>query len=230
MPKEFVEIDPKDLQFNPFEMIGDDWMLVTAGNDSAFNTMTASWGQLGVLWGRSVATCYIRPQRYTKELVDQSNDFTLSFFGEEQRHALEVCGNTSGRDSDKVLACGLTPIQVDGSMSFEEAQLVIVCHKLYAQQLEKDCFVVPEVFDEAYPKNDLHTMYVGSIEHMYLAADMFDDEEDDCGCGHDHEHGDGCCHGEGHGHGDGEGCCHGEGHGHGHGHGHGDGCCCHDHE
>lgn len=225
MPREFVEIDPKDLQFNPFEMIGDDWMLVTAGNDSAFNTMTASWGELGVLWGRPVATCFIRPQRYTKEFVDQSDDFTLSFFGEEQRDALKVCGSTSGRDTDKVLDAGLSPMQVDGSMAFEEAQLVIVCHKLYAQQLDKACFTAPRVYEDNYPADDLHTLYVGSIEHMYLAADMFDDEGDEgCGCGHDHDRGDGCCHGEGHGHDHGDGCCHG------HGHGHGDGCCHHDHE
>ncbi len=223
MPREFVEIDPKDLQFNPFELIGDDWMLVTAGNDSAFNTMTASWGGLGVLWDRPVATCFIRPQRYTKEFVDRSDDFTLSFFGEERRDALKVCGSTSGRDTDKVLDAGLFPMQVDGSMAFEEAQLVIVCHKLYAQQLDKACFTAPEVYGENYPDDDLHTLYVGSVAHMYLAADMFDDEGDEgCGCGHDHGHGDGCCHGHGHDHG--EGCCHG------HGHDHGEGCCHHDHE
>lgn len=101
-------------------------------------------------------------------------------------------------------------MQVDGSMAFEEAQLVIVCHKLYAQQLDKACFTAPEVYGENYPDDDLHTLYVGSIEHMYLAADMFDDEGDEgdegCGCGHDHGHGGGCCHGHGHDHG--EGCCH----------------------
>ena len=145
------KIDPKELTQNVFSAIGDQWMLITAGTEDRCNTMTASWGGLGVIWGAPAATCYIRPQRYTKEFVDRSDDFTLSFFGEERRDALKVCGSTSGRDTDKVLDAGLSPMQVDGSMAFEETQLVIVCHKLYAQQLDKACFTAPEVYGENYP-------------------------------------------------------------------------------
>lgn len=198
MANEFFEIDPKDLQFNPFDAVGDG-MLVTAGNDSAYNTMTAAWGQLGILWGQPVATIYLRPQRYTKEFVDSTDDFTLSFFDESWADALELCGTKSGRDTDKALATGLSPVQVDGSMAFEQAQLVIVCHKLYAQTLDKAAFTAPKVYDENYPEGDLHTMYVGRIDHMYLAASMVDDEGEDDGCecghhGHHHHDGDCCCH------------------------------------
>ncbi len=45
------EVDVKSLDINPFTAIGDDWMLVTAGDAASHNTMTASWGGLGVLWG-----------------------------------------------------------------------------------------------------------------------------------------------------------------------------------
>ncbi|MDJ1122346.1 flavin reductase [Olsenella sp. YH-ols2217] len=212
---DFVEIQPQDLQFNPFEMIGTDWMLVTAGNDSAWNTMTASWGQMGTLWNKPVATIYLRPQRYTKEFVDQTDDFTLSFFGEEWHEALETCGSLSGRDADKALATGLAPMEVPGSMAFEQAELIVVCHKLYAQQLEEQDFVVPELVAQNYPNKDFHTMYVGRIDHMYIAAALLEDDEDECGCGHEHHHHDGDC-----------GC----GHEH-HEHHHHDGeCCCHHHE
>ena len=75
----FSRIDPKELDQNVFSMIGEQWMLVTAGTVERCNTMTASWGGLGVLWGKPVATVYIRPQRYTLEFVEREDCFTLSF-------------------------------------------------------------------------------------------------------------------------------------------------------
>ena len=88
----FKEIKAEDLQFNPFTRIGSDWMLITAGDEKKFNTMTASWGGAGVFWGKNVVTCYIRPQRYTKEFVDANDTFTLSFYGPECKNALNLCG------------------------------------------------------------------------------------------------------------------------------------------
>ena len=89
----FKEVDIKSLTFNPFTKIGSEWMLITAGDQSGYNTMTASWGGLGVLWGKNVATCYIRPQRYTKKFVDANDTFTLSFYGPEHKQALSICGS-----------------------------------------------------------------------------------------------------------------------------------------
>src|SRR5699024_11934868 len=98
----FTRIDPKELNKNVFSLIGDRWMLITAGTREKCNTMTASWGGLGVLWGKPVATVYIRPQRYTMEFVEGSEFFTLAFFGEAYRKALALCGSKSGREIDKV--------------------------------------------------------------------------------------------------------------------------------
>ncbi len=78
----FQEVSIEELQMNPFTKIGKEWMLITAGNEEKHNTMTASWGGVGVLWGKNVVTAYIRPQRYTKEFVDAQDVFTLSFFGD----------------------------------------------------------------------------------------------------------------------------------------------------
>lgn len=84
------EIQVKDLQLNPMTLISDGWMLITAGNEqNGFNTMTASWGHLGAIWGTNkglpTATVYIRPQRYTKEFVDREEEFTLSFFSNDYK-------------------------------------------------------------------------------------------------------------------------------------------------
>ena len=87
----FKEVAIEDLRFNPFTKIGKEWMLITAGDENAHNTMTASWGALGEMWGKHVATVYIRPQRYTKEFVDQKDIFTISFYSEEYRQALNIC-------------------------------------------------------------------------------------------------------------------------------------------
>lgn len=74
----FKEAAIESLQFNPFTKIGKEWMLITAGDEKKHNTMTASWGGVGIMWGKQVVTAYIRPQRYTKEFVDAEGLFTLS--------------------------------------------------------------------------------------------------------------------------------------------------------
>ena len=160
-------IDPKTIGKNVFSLIGDQWMLITAGTAEACNTMTASWGGLGVLWGAPAATCYIRPQRYTKEFVDREAFFTLSFFGEEYRQALSLCGSKSGRDVDKAAECGFTVKAAEcGAPYFEEAELVLVCRKRFAQPM--DPALIPEdVKERWYPARDYHTMYIGEIVEAY---------------------------------------------------------------
>ena len=98
----FEKVDPKTLDFNVFSAIGDQWMLITAGTKDKCNTMTASWGGLGILWGAPMALAYIRPQRYTRQFVDDKESFTLSFFSQDYRKQLSLCGSKSGRDIYKV--------------------------------------------------------------------------------------------------------------------------------
>lgn len=167
------EVDVKSLDINPFTAIGDDWMLITAGGEASHNTMTASWGGLGVLWGAPVATCYIRQSRYTKEFVDGADLFTLSFFDPKAwRCQLSYLGRVSGRDEDKIAAAGLTPVAVNGTTTFAEARLTLVCRKAYATYLGPEGFVAgPGSADDAkwYADHDYHTMYIGKIEHAYVA-------------------------------------------------------------
>ena len=157
------EVKIEDLTFNPFTKIGKEWMLITAGNEEKHNTMTASWGGVGIMWGMNVATAYIRPQRYTKEFVDAEDMYTLSFFKEEYRKALNLCGTKSGRDCDKDKEAGLTPYYVEGTTTYEEADLGFVCRKLYAQPMKPEFFTVDGPDEKWYPQKDYHTMYLGEI-------------------------------------------------------------------
>ncbi len=159
----FQSVDPKSLDLNVFSAIGEKWMLITAGTAERCNTMTASWGGLGVIWGAPAATCYIRPQRYTKEFVDREEYFTLAFFPEEYRKQLSLCGSKSGRDVDKVKECGFTvKTAACGAPYFEEAELVLVCRKRFAQEMDPNN-MPQEIREKWYPQQDYHTLYIGEI-------------------------------------------------------------------
>ncbi|MEG1027636.1 MAG: flavin reductase family protein [Oscillospiraceae bacterium] len=157
------ELSVNDLQFKPFDKIGNDWFLLTAGNMENYNTMTASWGGLGVLWSRNVVNIYVRPQRYTFDFMEKSEYFTMTFFKEELRDALKYCGSKSGRDVDKAKECNLTALKIGDSVSFEEGEYVVLCKKLYATNINPDDFTEKAIIDECYPKKDYHRMYTAEI-------------------------------------------------------------------
>jgi len=158
----FTEIKPEQIADNPFKLINGDWMLISAGSPEKFNTMTASWGGLGVLWERKVACIFVRPTRYTYEFVEQSPLFTLTFFDESWRRMLKYCGTHSGRNTDKVKETGLTPVCDSGYVYFSEARLVLCCRKLYHQDVEPARFL-DSAINSLYPQKDYHGMYIGEI-------------------------------------------------------------------
>lgn len=162
------EIKPSELQDNPFTLIGQDWMLITAGNEEKVNAMTASWGGVGIMWGSPAATCYIRPQRHTKIFVDQEECFSLAFFDNSYRKMLNYMGTVSGADEDKIKGSGLTVSFVDGVPVFEEAKLVIICKKQFAQYMDPSNIIDPEVDGKWYPDKDYHTMYISRIEKVLV--------------------------------------------------------------
>lgn len=161
---DFTNVDPLRIADNPFKLIGSDWMLVTAGAPEAYNTMTASWGGVGVLWNKNICWCVIRPVRYTYQFIEKADCFTLSFFEEQYRDALNLCGSKSGRDIDKAAATGLTPIagKLPGTTTFQQARLVIECKKIYFQDLDPAHFLDMSIHGN-YPQKDYHRMYVGEI-------------------------------------------------------------------
>jgi len=165
----FTEISPVDIRHNPFQIVGREWMLITAGTIDAFNTMTANWGTWGHLWGRDVAICFVRPQRYTYGLMERHSVFTLSFYEENWRKALEYCGAHSGREVDKTGETGLVPFETPGrAIAFEQARLILECRKLYFGDLSEAGFVDQAVVGEYYPSHDFHRFYVGQIARVLM--------------------------------------------------------------
>lgn len=167
------EVSVNELMLNPMDKIAHQWMLITAGcGERGYNTMTASWGHLGSLWGhgggKPTAVIFVRPQRYTKTFLDREGLFTLSFFSREYHSALGYLGSHSGRDGDKVAAAGLTPLFGEDYTAFEEAELTLVCRKLYHAPILEEGFVDRAVMEESYPNRDFHEMYIGEILHVFV--------------------------------------------------------------
>ncbi len=157
---------------NQFDLIGKQWMLITSGDTSKYNTMTASWGGFGHLWDKEVAFIFVRPERYTHEFIEANDRLTLSFFDEKYRQALQICGTKSGRDGDKVKEAGLTPISLESNTTtFDEARMVLDCRKLFKTEMTEAAFLDKEVRERYYnpqPGGGYHTIYVVEIENVYV--------------------------------------------------------------
>lgn len=155
---------PADFAEKTFKLINNDWMLITAGDRTACNTMTASYGSLGILFGKPVAQIYVRPERHTYQFLESKDHFSLSFFTEEYRKQLQYCGRTSGRDEDKIAQCGFTTLFDQNSTPyFKEARLTVICRKIYAQELQKELLSDEKLRQAVYGSGGVHRMYVGEI-------------------------------------------------------------------
>jgi flavin reductase (DIM6/NTAB) family NADH-FMN oxidoreductase RutF len=167
---QYRQIEPTSIEGNLIKKIESEWMLVTAGNKQKFNTMTANWGGMGYLWNKPVVFVFVRPERYTYEFMESSAGFTLSFFDETFREALDLCGSKSGRDCDKVAEAGLTPHFTElGFPAFSEAGMVLECRKLYAHTLVRNDFIDDGPVRIHYStKGGLHKMYIAEIVRVWV--------------------------------------------------------------
>ena len=166
--KGFREISPYEID-RAAQRIGKEWMLITAwdGEKGRANAMTASWGCMGELWNKPVAVCFVRPQRHTYGLTEQQERWSLCFLGKGYRKELGLCGRESGRNTDKLAVAGLHTADCDGVAAVEESELVLVCRKLYADDLRESAFVDPSLLAN-YAQKDYHRVYICEIEHAYV--------------------------------------------------------------
>jgi flavin reductase (DIM6/NTAB) family NADH-FMN oxidoreductase RutF len=171
------EIQVYDIQDNAFKLIAKDWMLVSVGKAGVneqgklnYNTMTANWGGVGNLWHKPVVYVFVRPERYTHSFMEQTEQFTLSFFDDQQRNALNLLGKKSGRDGDKIAESGLHPtFTPEGNPTFEEARMTLECKKLFKTQLNSADFLDPVILANCYgQKGGFHHLYIAEIQHVWV--------------------------------------------------------------
>ena len=169
----YDKIEASDLPDNVIQLIGKEWMLVTAGTKNSYNTMNASWGGIGYIWERPSTFIFIRDTRYTYQFLQREESFTLSFFDEKYRNALRICGTRSGRDTNKIEEAGLSPLETpSGLMSFGEARMIIECKKMFVQELDYANLTEPyktKVMEESYKnESSKHQMFISEITNIWV--------------------------------------------------------------
>jgi flavin reductase (DIM6/NTAB) family NADH-FMN oxidoreductase RutF len=131
--------------------------------------MTASWGGLGVMWGKNIALTTIRPQRYTKKFIDNSNKFSLCFFDNSYKDTLSYLGTVSGKSENKIEKSNLTLSSYNDTPIFEESKLILICETLYKQQLNSNCFIDSSLDTKWYKDKDYHMLYISEIKNVLIS-------------------------------------------------------------
>ena len=159
-----VEVDVTKLSLGPVDLWMNRWLLLTAGTPDDCNMMTVSWGSIGCMWSMPFVQIFVRPQRHTYKYTETSDSFTLCAFPEKYRRDLQILGALSGRDGDKLSKTGLTLKESKkvSAPSYNEANLILECRKIYCQDIDPRGFVDSAIQDN-YPVNDYHRVYFGEI-------------------------------------------------------------------
>ena len=154
------------LEFDPFKKIGKENMLITTGNEEKQNAMTAGWGSIGYLWGMNTVSVYIRESRYTKEMMDSNDYFSLAFLdpkAKATKKLLQYFGTASGRNEDKFRNASME-VDFDHGIPYpDDANLVFLCRKLSCTRINISDFIDNKLEQTWYKEGDPHYMYVGEI-------------------------------------------------------------------
>jgi flavin reductase (DIM6/NTAB) family NADH-FMN oxidoreductase RutF len=157
-----LSVEPVDLWMNR-------WLLLTSGTIEDCNMMTVAWGSIGCMWSRPFAQIVVRPQRHTRGYVDRSDSFTLCAFPRTYRKDLETLGTLSGKDGDKLGKTGLSLKESAevAAPSYNEADLVLECRKIYQQDMDPAGFLDGAI-RKNYPDDDYHRIYFGEILAVFV--------------------------------------------------------------
>ena len=172
----FKQISPEDICDNVFmllgKLVGKD-TVITAGKEDHYNSMTGSVSGLGFLFKKPITWCFLRADRYTLELIQKEQTYTLSYFPNEYKEQILFLGSKSGRGSEKMKEVQLTSIQTpSGDMSFKEARLIIECKLTQLTTANPDDFYTQEAKDfvnKVYKEANHYRKYVfGEITHVWV--------------------------------------------------------------
>ena len=155
-----------ELDLNPFKQFKEDMCAIVTECDGRANAMTASWGAMGEMWGKDCITLYVRESRFTRELMDKSETFSVNFLDMTKsvnKLALEVFGSESGRDKDKIKEVDFNVGHKLNTPYLDESNFVFLCNKLSRTVLKEDDFFNPRIKDKFYDNGDYHVMYIAEI-------------------------------------------------------------------
>jgi flavin reductase (DIM6/NTAB) family NADH-FMN oxidoreductase RutF len=163
------EIKAGELRINAINQWDKNWFLLTSGSfiERKFNSMTISWGSMGVMWGKPFVQVVVRPSRHTFSFMEKYPDFTICSFSPEYKKILNLLGSKSGRDMDKINHSGLTSIEskIVESPAFAEANLILECRIMYKDRISPEQFLDATIAS-SYLSKDYHTSYFGEILHI----------------------------------------------------------------
>lgn len=163
----FKEIQPHELNENLFNLIKNEWGVITLDCDSKVNGMTVNWVQMGYLWRKHVVTLYVRPQRYTYKYIKEKDHYSLAFF-DGHRQELNYLGSASGYDEDKIKKSRFT-ISYDGNTPYiNQAKIIFILKKIYSNSLKEENFIDESFKEKIYPNNDFHLGIVCEIEKILV--------------------------------------------------------------
>lgn len=145
--------------------------LTTASNDKV-NVMTIAWGSPGFIWRKPIFTIFVRPSRFSYQLLEASAEFTISIPAGDLAHALGICGSKSGRDIDKLTAAGLTTLAAEKIKTpiLNIPGLHYEC-KVIAKQLLQPNATTSDINTDFYADGDHHVLYFGEIVASYKISD-----------------------------------------------------------
>lgn len=149
--------------------------LLTTKADGLVNTMSISWGTMGIEWNKPIVTVFVRGSRHTKGLLDKNPEFTVNIpVGQIDKRIISLCGSKSGRDLDKIKELGLTTVEPEivSVPAIRELPLTLECRVLYAQQQLPACIkgdgISGHYNADANIHDNYHTAYYAEIVSAYV--------------------------------------------------------------
>lgn len=169
----FKQILPEEMHENVFTLVGKDFFAITAGKKDHYNSMIGSGGGFGMLFKKPTTWCLLRADRYTLEMIEKEQAYTLSYFPNEYKEQMLFLGSKSGRDNQKMQEVELTSIQTPSeNISFKEARLIFECRLTQLTTPTLDDFYSQEAKDylkEAYKEaSDFRKYLFGEITHVWV--------------------------------------------------------------
>lgn len=171
----YKSVEPKALDVNIFTLLNEDWNVVTAGTESDYNSMIASWGGYGYLFEKPTAWLFLNASRYTLEKIKEKGTYTLSYLDSRYKEQKMLLGAKSGRDTDKMKESTLTPVQTpSGNITYKEAYMVVELQLEGLSELKPSDFKTEAnqkfIIDGKEKGNgkEYHRLVSGTITHIWV--------------------------------------------------------------